>query len=910
MCTPTIQRIARLTIVILVIVIVLSSTVASINTSCLDCSVAVAPGKFDLKLGDDFPGFNSVKLSYPNSTILTNSTGDLLFSVTLTSNSSNIIAGLENSTFYNSIDIYIPPDFTGLSLSQLWTSFTNNYDHNSLSLSKVGQTDRIAPGWWDISIRNLTVTSDSVHFANRTQVAHRIFLANRTQYVRVFYAGSPVIAGRYFFKISINGTSIGPRNFPTLVVKGSRDPAYISGTLRDAGNTNSSIAGMPIQLPDGYGGRILATGYDSQGHAVSAQAFINSSANGQYTLFGVASGTYNITAYAAGFVPTTRPYRVSVHPTQSLDGIDIYLPHSVNITGTVLSIGPDGQPLPWGYDFGFGGQVPKSIVVNVLNLVGSVEAATPAPYGSILRTDPTASSFSFSVLREVGYDGRIPQDYANYTSGLTSNDYLLTASVTSYVQFDEARIHISNQTIQVHDTIRLIRTGYFNITVHFRDLNTSLVDTPVPIAGTLTVQAIDSAGVVRGSNTTFVPANSTSATLEIQGTSRSRGFGNLALLSPNGGLVPGVYHIVATLSSSPTFAGYANVGIRQLYYQLSDYSGILGWGVTELSLPIFKGGGIKLTLYSVDSETPNLYVPFAYAPSTITLKIVDSLGKVYQANATQPVGWSNETFFYSGLLTDTYTILVQTVGYTQLEVLNVKVRLGGNSDAQVLLVLGPRMDLTLAFMTENLLAPINSTAPFAQPINNIDGTPARFEVYDANDGTFVGANVTYIPNGNTTLDIELVGFRQYSGDPWNIWSGFYDTTDASQQIDSGFVQGNYILRVWVDGYYAKGLISVNLPKRGEVSLIYSMDRGSRIHGTAVGLDFYQEARPLSWAVIDVEPAAGPLNFTTTSLDGGYQLWVPAGEYRIGISLQGYNTYATNLYVAPGSDMVMDATLSG
>lgn len=49
------------------------------NTNLVD----VSPGKDDLKLGAGFPTFGPVKLSYPNSSILTNSTGDLLFSVTL-----------------------------------------------------------------------------------------------------------------------------------------------------------------------------------------------------------------------------------------------------------------------------------------------------------------------------------------------------------------------------------------------------------------------------------------------------------------------------------------------------------------------------------------------------------------------------------------------------------------------------------------------------------------------------------------------------------------------------------------------------------------------------------------------------------------------------------------------------------
>jgi hypothetical protein len=42
-------------------------------------TVDVSPGKYDYTLGEGFPNEDIVKLNYPNSTILTNSTGELLF---------------------------------------------------------------------------------------------------------------------------------------------------------------------------------------------------------------------------------------------------------------------------------------------------------------------------------------------------------------------------------------------------------------------------------------------------------------------------------------------------------------------------------------------------------------------------------------------------------------------------------------------------------------------------------------------------------------------------------------------------------------------------------------------------------------------------------------------------------------
>ena len=236
-------------------------------------SVDVSPGRFDLKLGADFPDFNSVKLSYPNSSILTNSTGDLLFTVTLTAPRTNrTVSGVPNATFYHSVDIYIPPDFTGLATNKVWTSFTNDYDPNSLSLSRVGSSDQIGPGWWRVSVQNIILTNN-LAFANTndgTLVPNRIFVANQSQYIRLLQIESPLTAGRYFFKVFINGISVGSSNFPTIVVKASRDPAYISGTLRDSGNLESAMTGKPINLTEGYGARIVATGLDYLGKPASA----------------------------------------------------------------------------------------------------------------------------------------------------------------------------------------------------------------------------------------------------------------------------------------------------------------------------------------------------------------------------------------------------------------------------------------------------------------------------------------------------------------------------------------------------------------------------------------------------------------------------------------------------------------
>jgi hypothetical protein len=864
-----------------------SSSVCNVYALCSPGSIAcvdVAPGRDAQRLGVDFPTFGTVKITYPNSSILINSVGDLLFAVNLT-----------KPGRYRSIDIYVPPDFTGLTISQLWSSFTNNYDPGSISLSRRGTNDQIAPNWWDISIKNIIVIPQST---GPTDVADRKFVASEIHYVRLFQVTSPSIAGRYFFKTFVNGTStgipgggsigtssggsIGAVNFPTVVVKASRDPAYISGTLMDVRNASIAFA-QSISIPDGAGARILATGKDYFGRTVSAQTFINSSAKGQYTLFGVAPGTYNITAYAAGYIPTTRPTSVSVLAQQSLVGVDIYMKHSANVTGRVLSI-CGGQPIAWGTTN------QSAIRIQLLTLSGSVVASFPAQFGGIAaKPDPALTFFDFSI-QYLGFDGRIPQDTASYTSGLVAGDFLFRASVNSYIQYDDSFVHIRNDTSFVRSEVRLIRMAQFAVTVHFKDFATTLKETPVPSpGGSLTVQAYDERGNVGGRGTASVPAGASTFTVFVP-------------------CAPGTYHLFAT------FAG-------NLYYQTEDVQASIGLpsggslsicgGDVSISFAMLRGGRIELTFYSVDTERPTILKPWTFPNSTISVNIVDSYGNLYAFKSAQGKTVTpqhpNSTVAasFAGFPSDNYTIFVSTYGYNQREIINLHVVQGGTSDASVWLVQAPRVDLTIVFKTEGLLSPIDSTQAFAQPLNHLDSTPVRVEIFDAH-GNFVGANRTYVGNNNSSVKVTLVGFKNYYGDPRLTWAGFYDTTDAVQQDDGGLQAGAYLIRIWVNGYCQLQLIPVTLPSAGEVSIIYSMERASRITGTVLGLESEQYPERLSWAAIDLE--SENFSFNTFSLDGNYSLWVPAGSYNMGVSLPGYATYTARFEVPKGSDLKADIWL--
>jgi hypothetical protein len=901
---------------------VYASTCSTVGKCCSTVGVCVdvSPGKYNPHLGIPPQGFNStvamVKLTYPNSSILTNSVGDLLFSVNLT-----------KVDHFSSISISIPSDFSGLTTSQVWTSFSNDYSKISVSRSTV-------------TVNDLNVTNDLTKCeTSRTScVAQGIFLQNQTQYVRLFHVTSPSTAGLYFFKASVNGKSIGANNFPTLVVKASKDPAYISGVLRDSGKPNSTNAGHPIaDLPhfhllnktNGDGARIIAQGINYQGNPVSAQAFINATAGGAYTLFGVAPGTYNITAYAAGYVPTTLPRTVSVAAAQSLEGVDIYLPESVKITGTLLSESCYGALIPWGTIGSRGRPQNRPVSIQLLYLDGTTAAQIPAQ-GSFNQTaDPNANTYSFTIQREVGLDDRIPQDSAGYTSGLSSNDYLLQAYVASYVQLDEVRVHVGNNTAETSSTIPLIRSGTFFVTVHFRSLNSTVAeDSNLP--GTLSVSAYDQEGVLRAQNSSFVNKGIGHGTVELQGFSNIGAFGSPSSFSRNYGILPGTYYIQARFLSSPLFAGYTNVGVRDLYFQTERFQATIGLCQTiNVSLSMYKAAGISFSLYSMRYQTPSFTVPWRFPGARFTIMVIDSTGNIYQASpgrnttqTTNPIALENLTFL--GLPSGSYDMIVQTLGYTQTQILHFSVQLGQVADGSIWMIEDPVIQLTVVFKHQGSLTFADSTLPFAQPINHLDATPVRIEVFDE-QGLFVAANASYIPNNSFTANFTLAGFDRYYGDPRTVWSGFYDTTDGAGQNPNGLVlypwsnePRLYIIRIWVDGYYQLKPLQVTVPANQNASVGVSMDRASRVSGTVLGPDFYEKARPLSWAIIDLEPnnrtisdmiGINPRNYTTSSVDGWFQLWVPQGTYGMGVSLGGYFTYTAQISVPSGSDLPMQIWLS-
>ena len=780
------------------------------------CGVQMSPGTYAHTLGTPA---SIVELDYTKGSIIQNVTGDISLNITLCGKAS-------------SISVYIPPEFTFLQpdTRSVWTSITNDYKR--VSMAKRSSADPIGPMWWNLRIVNSTIPIGSY-------------------VVRMFNVRAPDVCGRYFVKVFVDGESIGSENFPTIVVKGNLDPAYISGRVL---NGDHGSYGVPVSVS----GEVIAEGKTAQGTSVKAQAYFNASASGAYILYGLAAGTYNLTASAAGFAPTTMSGTVTVYAGQSLHGIDLYVYPSATIFGTICSKCGAGE-IPWGSAHN------RTISMEILdsNLESKAWFAT-----NKTDYDPSQAYYQFSFNGSIELDGHVPQDYAGYVSGLESGDYYLKAYVNGYLQRDVVKVHVYDYTRSVSVPFDLWRSGQFNVTVHFLS--------PTPKSGRLTLEAYPLDGTISGSNTTIVPAGTSDWAMTITG---KRDYG----------LPSGTYFIEAD------FPGYSQTTLPQ-----ATIGG--GCSTTSLSFDMVRGGALNLTLRSVNWQAPPQRIPWEYPNATIRIEAIDSTGQVYVATAKQrpdPTDLTKTNATITGLPTDTYLVRVYTVGYIQTMDYRVSVSSVGTSDMTVYLVEATRLNLAFEFRKEGLVADIDTYERY-----NLTEVPARIEVYDSL-GVLVGANTTYIPHEGSTSPVQVVGFRSYAGNPCLRWINYYDTTDGSLQKDYGLPPGTYQVLVWVPGYAQAQTAILSTTPGSTAGITISLDRLAHVNGTISGLDMHEDLIPLSWATVT---AYGPILTATSSLDGIYEMWIVNGTYALGVSSPGYETQGVEIQVSMAWETPVDFDL--
>jgi hypothetical protein len=486
-------------------------------------------------------------------------------------------------------------------------------------------------------------------------------------------------------------------------------------------------------------------------------------------------------------------------------------------------------------------------------------------------TDPNSEKFVFTYDGSIDLDGHIPQDSAGYVSSIEPGKFQVKAWVNGYIQKEEVWVQLQGYEIMPRIQFDVHKAGSIGVIVYFKGLQGTL--SPVPSISTLFVRIYDQNDVLKGENSTKVSLGATSAQVVITG------FLNTLR---DYGLPPGTYTIRATMAG---------------YYQPSDVFVTLGGSCNSfvnMSMFMFRTGTLKITVHSVNWQTPPKPLDWAYPGSPIRIEVRDIYGLNVIATyiARQRMLSSTITANITGLRSDVYSIFVFTVGYYQPSFYRVYVSDGTITDVSVNVVKGSVIELELQFMKEGMFSIID-TYPFASLV------PLRVEIYDELELQFMGANISYVPSTKTTFTLRLIGFKAYAGNPALRWVNYYDTTDGFLQRDYGLSGGKYLLKVYLPGYEQPSKVIIDLPAGGEANVILKLERLGHLFGNVYGLNMYDEAIPLSWVSVDAQSLE--VQTWAPTLDGYFDMWLQKGNYLVVFSLPGYEPIVQEVFVGDGSE---------
>lgn len=278
--------------------------------------------------------------------------GDLIFALNLTGTLDNL--GLPTNLGWDYWFIAIPPEFGSIKQEQIVTTVTNSYTR--IGIFTPSSFDRYAPGWTIVSVRGDRTSANGFNhaFFNFTN-------AGEWYYLRINGVTAPRVAGKYFFKMWMQGSGssaadfqadmwVPTQNWPVLLVKGEIDPAIITGTIR-YGGYNATLYGHPVQEAGVVWAKMTSRLDPYTGKTrpdlslVDAKGYFNSTAQGHYEVEGLAPGIYDLYASIAGYPQTLIASKVQVLKGQSLH-LDGYLNPGAVIHGDVYSKHQFGDQ-PW-----------------------------------------------------------------------------------------------------------------------------------------------------------------------------------------------------------------------------------------------------------------------------------------------------------------------------------------------------------------------------------------------------------------------------------------------------------------------------------------------------------------------------------------------------------------------------------
>jgi hypothetical protein len=305
----------------------------------------------------------------------------------------------------------------------------------------------------------------------------------------------------------------------------------------------------------------------------------------------------------------------------------------------------------------------------LFNGVGPAQTWWVDPQGTLNSADglgSTSSEFLFQFGSESIYgvptkfSGMVPQIFATWTNGLSPGQYYIRVFLNGYVQTDLTGTQFIDYPFQVPDLgardinlpIDLYRSCGINITVHFHNFAGTLVDGAVggpDPARFLIAEAFSQAdSTMAAFNFTQVYANDTSATISLNG------FGMAGPILPS---------TIPSISDPREFIKYSLARYRGLpFYDyglptdsyairvyMRGYIQALPPGTTfdmidqpttvtvsigtcnvQASTHMYRGGGVNVTLSSIDWEKPAIESNWVWNGAILNVLVYDFPSKRYQ----------------------------------------------------------------------------------------------------------------------------------------------------------------------------------------------------------------------------------------------------------------------------------------
>jgi hypothetical protein len=561
------------------------------------------------------------------------------------------------------IRIYVPSNFTfaysssGLGeattsdkVYSVWTDITNDYSY--ISVRVLAEDDPIAPGWHCVEIGRIPTA---------TLLTPSFMIVPGLYHIRFFQMRAPLTAGLYFFKIYVNGISIGAGNYPITIVKSSLNPAYVTGLVELHGLVPATLVS----------GRVVASGTTSAGKYAEAvayfgpQDFETSDATAsyyRYWLFGLPAGTFDLTASASGFLKASS--RLAVDEGQSLHS-DFELERGREIHVTVWSKGEDGL-IPWGnlWQLPYGTNNPYLPIDDgshhrdiLLRLLDQYEESMgywasddiDAPYGPpwtpltidgkrsysplILKPSTLPSSNSYSVtltdsrgLPSVRLDGHVPADVADLVEGIGSGFYILEVQVTGYVMREaddwQRTLAIAPDARSYALQVDLRRSSWIMATAMISNVASAPVSSP-----TLVIVAKSTDNFEKGVAAGPFPAGATQFTMVLEGFNGI--YNHRADVDyQDYGLAPVDYTLEVYMADAATpFAGVPGVGWYLVEEEIVETQ--LGYGDTAYRVAFhLKACSIEFFLRSTQMRQPTQLAPWTFPGAAIRLFLIDELGNM------------------------------------------------------------------------------------------------------------------------------------------------------------------------------------------------------------------------------------------------------------------------------------------